>query len=302
MFVPAVAPRDRDQVAPCLTSAGAGAHPLSAWARVRRPRGLSRITRDARPAHRPAGENFTTAGIVLGHVHRPPLDLGEHARPRREAVKSACDPARGGAYASSSTAVRVERLPFAIGPLRSRTPAEAHASHNNPPCGAMPLVGPFRLCFAGEAQWTSAACWASSAIACATAAPGDVLPTGQKVMGSCRSPRDSNGRELPLPEPDPLPRCDPAARRGRHTTRATGCSAESASRSASEHLLGVFDDSARSFVLPPTEAGKGLRRPEVGQGVTNVISRWRARSWDGRRVLSPNYAPSAPPARRPRHG
>ena len=96
-------------------------------------------------------ESFT------GHVHRHPARIWcEHTRDarrpaRRVRMRILLD---GGAYASSSTAVMLERGGVRLRALRvANALIEATVVYtNNPPCGAMRGFGAVQTCFAAEAQ------------------------------------------------------------------------------------------------------------------------------------------------------
>jgi CO/xanthine dehydrogenase Mo-binding subunit len=189
----------------------------------------------------------------------------------------------GGAYASSSTAVTSNAASFAIGPydVPNALIESTSVYTNNPPCGAMRGFGAVQTCFAAEAQMDKLAAEVGidpvelrlrNAIA-----PGDTLPTGQRVTGSMPVAEVIRRcAELPVPEPEALPR-DPLRLPGGsgNTTRGEGV------RRGVGFALGFknicysegFDDfcAARVRLLEDGSAEVHCAAAEVGQGVTNVI-------------------------------
>ena len=132
-------------------------------------------------------ESFT------GHVHRHPSKTWARHTATREGrivsvdLKILLD---GGAYASSSTAVAANAAAFACGPYdvpNARLEATVVYT-NNPPCGAMRGFGAVQTCFAGEAQMDKLAETLGidpvELRLLNALAPGDVLPTGQRIEGS----------------------------------------------------------------------------------------------------------------------
>ena len=153
----------------------------------------------------------------VGHVHRHPARIWcEHrATPAGKLVnvrmRILLD---GGAYASSSTAVASNAASFAVGPyaVENALIDGTVVYTNNPPCGAMRGFGAVQTCFAAEAQIDKLAAELGidpvelrlrNALA-----PGDALPTGQRITGSLpakeviRRPR----RARAAAEPEELPR------------------------------------------------------------------------------------------------
>ena len=127
----------------------------------------------------------------------------------------------GGAYASSSAAVLANACCFAAGPYRvDNVLVEGTCVYtNNPPCGAMRGFGAVQGCFAHEAQMDKlAAALDISPVELRllnAIAPGDTLPTGQRITGS--APVAEVIRRcaaLDPPEPEELPR-DPIRLPGR---------------------------------------------------------------------------------------
>src|SRR5205814_904837 len=142
---------------------------------------------------RPVKTASTPEESFTGHVHRHPSRIWAEHRATRDG-KLVCVRMRilldGGAYASSSTAVCSNAASFACGPYAvPNALLEATAVYtNNPPCGAMRGFGAVQTCFAGEAQMDKLAdaldmdpieLRLRNAMA-----PGDTLPTGQRIEGS----------------------------------------------------------------------------------------------------------------------
>src|SRR5204862_2009110 len=136
----------------------------------------------------------------------------------------------GGAYASSSTAVTSNAAAFAVGPYAvDNALIESTCVYtNNPPCGAMRGFGAVQVCFAHEAQMDKLA----DALdidpielrLLNALKPGDRLPTGQKITGTLPVAEVIRRcAELPVPEPEELPR-DPIRLPGGagNTTRGEG--------------------------------------------------------------------------------
>src|SRR5438552_16140267 len=119
----------------------------------------------------------------------------------------------GGAYASSSGAVTANASAFACGPYAIENALiECTCVYtNNPPCGAMRGFGAVQSCFAHEAQMDKLAdslgidpveLRLRNALA-----PGDSLPTGQRITGSFPAAEViRRAAALPVPEPVGLPR------------------------------------------------------------------------------------------------
>ncbi len=189
----------------------------------------------------------------------------------------------GGAYASSSTAVTANATSFACGPyaVPNALIETTCVFTNNPPCGAMRGFGAVQTCFASEAQMDKLAraleldpveLRLRNALA-----PGDTLPTGQRIEGSLPVAEVIRRcAALPEPEPEELPR--PAIRlpggagnttRGEGVRRGSGFAVGFKNIAFSEG----FDDScaARVALLADGSAELHCAAAEVGQGVTNVI-------------------------------
>jgi CO/xanthine dehydrogenase Mo-binding subunit len=225
-------------------------------------------------------ESFT------GHVHRHPSKTWMRHTATREGrivsvdLKILLD---GGAYASSSTAVAANAAAFACGPYdvpNARLEATAVYT-NNPPCGAMRGFGAVQTCFAGEAQMDRLAEKLGidpiELRLLNAMAPGDVLPTGQRIEGSLPTAEVIRAAAaLVPPEPEPLPR-DPIrlpggagnTTRGEGIRRGTGFAVGFKNICFSEG----FDDycAARVRLLADGSAEIHCAAAEVGQGVSNVI-------------------------------
>src|SRR3954453_19565712 len=143
--------------------------------------------------NRPVKIVYNREESFTGHVHRHPSRIWAEHRATRDG-KLVCVRMRilldGGAYASSSTAVCSNAASFACGPYAvPNALLEATAVYtNNPPCGAMRGFGAVQTCFAAEAQMDKLAAGLGldpielrlrNAMA-----PGDTLPTGQRIEGS----------------------------------------------------------------------------------------------------------------------
>jgi CO/xanthine dehydrogenase Mo-binding subunit len=222
----------------------------------------------------------------VGHVHRHPARIwAEHRADRHGRLVSVrmrilLD---GGAYASSSTAVASNAASFACGPysVPNALIESTCVYSNNPPCGAMRGFGAVQTCFAAEAQMDKLAQTLElgpvelrlrNALA-----PGDVLPTGQRLEGSLPVAEVIRcAAELPIPELEPLPR--DAIRlpggagnttRGEGVRRGVGFAVGFKNVCYSEG----FDDycAARVRLHDDGSAEVHCAAAEVGQGVTNVI-------------------------------
>src|SRR5205807_9809459 len=119
----------------------------------------------------------------------------------------------GGAYASSSTAVISNAASFACGPyaVENALIEGTCVYTNNPPCGAMRGFGAVQTCFAAEAQMDKLAAGLEidpvELRLLNALAPGDTLPTGQRITGSFPAAEViRRAAALPLPEAEELPR------------------------------------------------------------------------------------------------
>jgi CO/xanthine dehydrogenase Mo-binding subunit len=282
---------DRDQIAPCLAlqpeqvrihlagvgGAFGGREDLS----IQIHSALLALHTD-----RPVKMVYNREESFVGHVHRHPARIWAEHRAGRDGrlvnvrMRILLD---GGAYASSSTAVASNAGAFACGPY---SVPNAHIEStcvysNNPPCGAMRGFGAVQTCFAAEAQMDKLA----EALGMDPVdlrlrnalAPGDVLPTGQRLEGSL--PVEEvirRAADLPVPELEPLPR--DAIRlpggagnttRGEGVKRGVGFAVGFKNICYSEG----FDDycAARVRLHADGSAEVHCAAAEVGQGVTNVI-------------------------------
>src|SRR5207249_8992076 len=152
---------------------------------------------------------------------------------------------------------------------------------NNPPCVAMRGFGAVQSCFAHEAQMDKLGAELGmdpvelrlrNALA-----PGDSLPTGQKITGSFPAAEViRRAAALPIPEPEELPR-DPLrlpggsgnTTRGQGVKRGFGFAVGFKNVGYSEG----FDDytAARVRLHEDGSADVHCAAAEVGQGVANVI-------------------------------
>jgi CO/xanthine dehydrogenase Mo-binding subunit len=225
-------------------------------------------------------ESFT------GHVHRHPSKTWARHQATRDGrlvsveMRIVLD---GGAYASSSAAVCSNAAAFACGPYAvPNAQIESTVVYtNNPPCGAMRGFGAVQTCFAAEAQMDKLArelgldpvdLRLRNALA-----PGDTLPTGQRI--ECSLPaaeviRLAAALEPPAPEELPrdllrLPGGAGNTTRGEGIRRGTGFAVGFKNIGFSEG----FDDycAARVRLFADGSAEVHCAAAEAGQGVTNVI-------------------------------
>ncbi|HSL65703.1 MAG TPA: molybdopterin cofactor-binding domain-containing protein [Gaiellaceae bacterium] len=222
----------------------------------------------------------------VGHVHRHPARIWSEHRARADGklvsvrTRILID---GGAYASSSTAVASNAASFAAGPYAVENALlECTAVYtNNLPCGAMRGFGSVQACFAAEAQMDKlAAALGLDPVELRlrnALAPGDVLPTGQRIEGSLPVAEVIRRcAELRPPEPEELPR-DPIrlpggagnTTRGEGVRRGVGFAVGFKNIAYSEG----FDDStaARVRIDASGRAEIHCAAAEVGQGVTDVM-------------------------------
>jgi CO/xanthine dehydrogenase Mo-binding subunit len=286
---------DRDQVAPCL-----GLEPGEVRIHLAGVGGAFGGREDlsmqihgallALKTNRPVKMVYNREESFAGHVHRHPAKISAEHRAKSDGklvnvrMRILLD---GGAYASSSTAVCSNAASFACGPYAvPNALIECKAVYsNNPPCGAMRGFGAVQACFAAEAQMDKlAAALELDPVELRlrnALAPGDSLPTGQRIDGSlpvaevirrCAS--------LEPPEPEELPR-DPIRLPGGagNTTRGDGI------RRGIGFALGFknicysegFDDYCAARVRLFADADGELvaeihsAAAEVGQGVTNIM-------------------------------
>ena len=236
--------------------------------------------------NRPVKIVYNREESFTGHVHRHPARIWCEHRATREGrlvnvrMRILLD---GGAYASSSTAVASNAASFAIGPYESPNALiESTAVYtNNPPCGAMRGFGAVQTCFAGEAQMDKlAAALDIDPIELRllnALAPGDVLPTGQRIGGSlpvAETIRAAAALEPPPAEPLPrdvlrLPGGTGNTTNGEGVRRGVGFAVGFKNIAFSEG----FDDycAARVRLLEDGSVEVHCAAAEVGQGVTGVI-------------------------------
>jgi CO/xanthine dehydrogenase Mo-binding subunit len=282
---------DRDQVAPCL-----GLEPERVRIHLAGVGGAFGGREDlsmqihsallALHANRPVKMVYNREESFVGHVHRHPARIWAEHRAANDG-RLVCVRMRilldGGAYASSSTAVTSNAAVFACGPysVPNALLDSTCVYSNNPPCGAMRGFGAVQTCFAAEAQMDKLA----EALGLDPVelrlrnalAPGDVLPTGQRLEGSLPVAEViRRAAELPVPELEPLPR--EAIRlpggagnttRGEGVRRGVGFAVGFKNICYSEG----FDDycAARVRLHADGSAEIHCAAAEVGQGVTNVI-------------------------------
>jgi CO/xanthine dehydrogenase Mo-binding subunit len=282
---------DRDQVAPCLglEPAQVRIHLAGVGGAFGGREDLSMQIHGAMLAlhtNRPVKMVYNREESFVGHIHRHPARIWAEHRARRDG-RLVCVRMRilldGGAYASSSTAVTSNAASFACGPyaVENALIESLCVYTNNPPCGAMRGFGAVQTCFAAEAQMDKLA----EALGIDPVelrllnalAPGDTLPTGQKVTGSLPV-ADVIRRcaAMPVPESEELPR--EAIRlpggagnttRGEGVRRGVGFAVGFKNICYSEG----FDDycAARVQIDEDGRAVVHCAAAEVGQGVTNVV-------------------------------
>jgi CO/xanthine dehydrogenase Mo-binding subunit len=282
---------DRDQVAPCLNlkPAQVRIHLAGVGGAFGGREDLSMQIHGAMLAlhtNRPVKIVYSREESFVGHIHRHPARIWAEHRATRDGklvnvrMRILLD---GGAYASSSTAVMSNAASFACGPYAiDNALIEGTCVYtNNPPCGAMRGFGAVQACFAHEAQMDKLA----EALdidpvelrLLNALEPGDTLPTGQQITGSLPVAEViRRAAELPLPEPEELPR-DPLrlpggsgnTTRGEGVKRGVGFAVGFKNIGYSEG----FDDytAARVRLLTDGSAEVHCAAAEVGQGVANVI-------------------------------
>ena len=261
---------------------------------------------------------YGRAESFVGHVHRHPARMRFEHRATRDGRLTCvhCEILLdGGAYASSSAAVVSNACSFALGPYAvPNALIEGTVVYtNNPPCGAMRGFGAVQTCFGSEAQMDLLAAELGmdpvelrlrNAIA-----PGDVLPTGQRITGSLPVAEViRQAAALPVPEPEVTPRdpagC-PAARATRRAARASGAASasRSASRTSASRRASTTSAPHASCCAPTGAPSSTARRPRSARASARCSFRSPARSWRPRTSRSPRTRPRrlAPPARlRPR--
>ena len=286
---------DRDQVAPCLglPKEQVRIHLAGVGGAFGGREDLSMQLHGAMLAlhtSRPVKMVYSREESFFGHVHRHPARIWAEHRANRDG-KLVCVRMRilldGGAYASSSTAVTSNAASFAVGPyaIENALIESTCVYTNNPPCGAMRGFGAVQTCFASEAQMDKLAAKLGidpvelrlrNALA-----PGDELPTGQKITGSMPVAEViRRAAAIPVPPAEELPR-DPIrlpggagnTTRGEGVKRGVGFAVGFKNIGYSEG----FDDYTAARVRVFSDAGGELvaeihcAAAEVGQGVTNVI-------------------------------
>ncbi|HET8606418.1 MAG TPA: molybdopterin cofactor-binding domain-containing protein [Gaiellaceae bacterium] len=282
---------DRDQVAPCL-----GLEPEQVRIHLAGVGGAFGGREDlsmqihaallALHTNRPVKIVYTREESFTGHVHRHPARIWAEHRANRDGklvnvrMRILLD---GGAYASSSTAVVSNAASFAVGPyaVENALIEGTCVYTNNPPCGAMRGFGAVQTCFAAEAQMDRLA----DALGIDPVelrlrnalAPGDRLPTGQRITGALPTAEViRRAAELEPPPPEELPR-DPIrlpggagnTTRGQGVRRGVGFAVGFKNICYSEG----FDDycAARVRLAADGSAEIHCAAAEVGQGVTGVI-------------------------------
>jgi CO/xanthine dehydrogenase Mo-binding subunit len=286
---------DRDQVAPCLglPKEQVRIHLAGVGGAFGGREDLSMQLHAAMLAlhtNRPVKVVYTREESFFGHVHRHPARIWAEHRANRDGklvnvrMRILLD---GGAYASSSTAVTSNAASFAVGPyaVENALIESTCVYTNNPPCGAMRGFGAVQSCFAGEAQMDKlAAALELDPVELRlrnALAPGDSLPTGQRITGSLPVAEViRRAAAIPVPEPEELPR-DPIRLPGGagNTTRGDGVK-RGVGFAVGFKNIGYsegFDDYTAARVRLFADSGGELAAEvhcaaaEVGQGVTNVI-------------------------------
>ena len=198
---------------------------------------------------RPVKMVYNREESFTGHVHRHPARIWARHTADRDGrlvgvrMRIVLD---GGAYASSSAAVCSNAAAFACGPYAvPNAGIEATVVYtNNPPCGAMRGFGAVQTCFAAEAQMDKlAAALGIDPVELRlrnALAPGDTLPTGQRIEGALPTAEViRRAAALVPPADEPFPRDPaPAARRRRQHDPRRGCPPRLRLRGrVQEHLL-----------------------------------------------------------------
>jgi CO/xanthine dehydrogenase Mo-binding subunit len=282
---------DRDQVAPCLDLPPemVRIHLAGVGGAFGGREDLSMQVHGALLAlhtGRPVKIVYNREESFVGHIHRHPARIWAEHRATRAGklvnvrMRILID---GGAYASSSTAVTSNAASFAAGPYAVENALIESTSvyTNNPPCGAMRGFGAVQTCFAAEAQMDKLATALDidpvELRLLNALAPGDTLPTGQRLDGVLPVAEViRRAAELPLPEPEELPR--EAIRlpggagnttRGEGVRRGVGFAVGFKNICYSEG----FDDytAARVVLHADGSAEVHCASAEVGQGAGDVI-------------------------------
>ena len=235
---------------------------------------------------RPVKMVYNRQESFTGHVHRHPARIHcEHHATRdgrllNVKMQILLD---GGAYASSSTAVTANATSFACGPysVPNALLETTCVFTNNPPCGAMRGFGAVQTCFAAEAQMDKLARALDidpvELRLLNALAPGDTLPTGQRIDGSLPVAEVIRRcAALPEPAPEELPRSPIRLPGGAgNTTRGEGVRRGSGFAVGFKNLAYSegFDDfcAARVRLFEDGSAEVHCAAAEVGQGVTGVI-------------------------------
>jgi CO/xanthine dehydrogenase Mo-binding subunit len=282
---------DRDQVAPCLAlqPEQVRIHLAGVGGAFGGREDLSMQIHGSMLAlhtNRPVKIVYNREESFVGHIHRHPAKIWMEHRATREGklvnvrVRILLD---GGAYASSSTAVTSNAASFACGPYQvDNALIESLCVYtNNPPCGAMRGFGAVQVCFAHEAQMDKLARALEidpvELRLLNALQTGDVMPTGQRITGSLPVAEViRRAAELPIPEPEELPR-DPLrlpggsgnTTRGEGVERGVGFAVGFKNIGYSEG----FDDytAARVRLFADGSAEVHCAAAEVGQGVAGVI-------------------------------
>jgi CO/xanthine dehydrogenase Mo-binding subunit len=282
---------DRDQVAPCLGLAPEQVriHLAGVGGAFGGREDLSMQIHGALLAlhtNRPVKIVYNREESFVGHIHRHPARMWCEHRANRDGklvnvrMRILLD---GGAYASSSTAVTSNAASFAVGPyaVENALIESTCVYTNNPPCGAMRGFGAVQTCFAAEAQMDRLA----EALGLDPVelrlrnalAPGDVLPTGQRITGSLPTAEViRRAAAIPVPDAEELPREAIRLPGGAgNTTRGEGVQRGVGFAVGFKNIMYSegFDDStaARVRLFADGSAEVHCAAAEVGQGVTNVI-------------------------------
>jgi CO/xanthine dehydrogenase Mo-binding subunit len=282
---------DRDQVAPCLglDKEQVRIHLAGVGGAFGGREDLSMQIHGAMLAlhtSRPVKMVYSREESFYGHVHRHPARIWAEHRANKDGrlvnvrMRILLD---GGAYASSSTAVVSNACSFAVGPyaVQNALLEGTCVYTNNPPCGAMRGFGAVQTCFAAEAQMDKLAAALDidpvELRLLNALGPGDKLPTGQTVTGAMPVAEViRRAAELPLPDPEPLPRDAIRLPGGAgNTTRGDGVKRGVGFAVGFKNICYSegFDDYCTARVVLRTDGSAEVHcaAAEVGQGVTNVL-------------------------------